>query len=158
MSYKMLKPENWESLLALPFLSSLNIQSWNIFESCHLYLQNIFYTTRCSQTFSLKSQIVNILDFAGHMWSLLLSLFCFINFKKCKKPFVSLWPYKNRTGLDLVCGPLFANPWYKPLLTLPGVFVSLKFGPELTSVANLFFLLLPKAPQYIAVYSSCGSF
>ena len=27
--------------------------------------------------------------------------------------------------------------------------------PELTTVANLFFLLLPKAHQYIVVYSSC---
>ena len=35
----------------------------------------------------------------------------------------------------------------------------LKIGPELTSVANLLFLLLlPKAPQYIVVYSSSRSF
>ena len=32
-----------------------------------------------------------------------------------------------------------------------------KIGPELTSVAN-FFLLLPKGPQYMVVYSSCKSF
>ena len=36
--------------------------------------------------------------------------------------------------------------------------IFLKIGPELTSVANLFFLLLPKSPQYIVVYSSCRSF
>ena len=32
------------------------------------------------------------------------------------------------------------------------------FAPELISAANLFFLLLPKAPEYIVVYSSCRSF
>ena len=35
--------------------------------------------------------------------------------------------------------------------------IFLRLAPELT-VANLFFLLLPKAPQYIVVYSSCRSF
>ena len=34
-----------------------------------------------------------------------------------------------------------------------------RLAPELTSVATLFFfILLPKAPQYIVVYSSCRSF
>ena len=39
-------------------------------------------------------------------------------------------------------------------------FFFLKIGPELTSVANLLFvlLLLPKAPRYIVIYSSCRSF
>ena len=38
-------------------------------------------------------------------------------------------------------------------------FFFLKIGPELTSVASLFFsLLLPKALRYIVVYSSCRSF
>ena len=39
-----------------------------------------------------------------------------------------------------------------------GSFSFLKIGPELTSVANLFFPSLPKAPQYTLVYSSCRSF
>ena len=40
------------------------------------------------------------------------------------------------------------------------LFFFLKIGPELTSVANLFFffILLSKGPQYIVVYSSCRSF
>ena len=33
-----------------------------------------------------------------------------------------------------------------------------RLAPELTTVANLFFFLLPKDPQYIVAYSSCGSF
>ena len=55
--------------------------------------------------------------------------------------------------------------WYTLIgdqLALPNLFFFLKIGPELTSVANLFFLLLLlllcKAPQYIVVYSSCRSF
>ena len=47
---------------------------------------------------------------------------------------------------------------YSTGLAFYGFFVR-NIGPELTSVASLFFFsLLPKAPQYIVVYSSCGSF
>ena len=38
------------------------------------------------------------------------------------------------------------------------LFVCFRLAPELTSVANPFFLLLPQAPQYIVVYFNCRSF
>ena len=39
------------------------------------------------------------------------------------------------------------------------IYIFLILAPALTSVADLFFfLLLPKGPLYIAVYSSCRSF
>ena len=43
-------------------------------------------------------------------------------------------------------------------ISRPLFFFSQRLAPELTSVANFFFLFLPKAPQYIVVYSSCRSF
>lgn len=52
------------SPISLLFLS-LNIHC--IFDLLHLSLQDIFCTARCPQMFSLKVQIINILDSEGHM-------------------------------------------------------------------------------------------
>ena len=47
---------------------------------------------------------------------------------------------------------------FSPLVFL-FLFFFLNIGPELTSVANLLlFPSSPQSPQYIVVYSSCGSF
>ena len=54
-----------------------------------------------------------------------------------------------------------ANVFFLILFSFLAFSFFFRLAPELTSVATLFFLLLlllPKAPQYIVVYSSCRSF
>ena len=90
-------------------------------------------------------------------WGYLLTALSWISFLI---PLCSLWSLIGE--FSLFTFSVMTDIFLKFFLSWSSfLFFFLRLAPELTSVTNVllcFFLLLPKAPQYIVLYSSCRSF